>query len=135
MHVVMVVLALWLLGLSARDIRTRRLPNVLTLPALGGAVAGTVMHPAAVAPGLLLNVVIYGFAFWLGGCGGGDLKLAVTLGAMAESLVAAAMIVVLAQMMTLGMAWVRRDRHPQAHGPPLCIAAVCCGIPDFGGFW
>lgn len=128
MQVVIGALALWLVGLSAVDLRTRRLPNVMTLPALFGAVTGAVMHPAAV-PGLLLAATVYGAAFWFGGCGGGDVKLAATLGALAGSVMAAAVLILLAQMLTLGVAQVRRDGRAQAHGPSLCIAAaVCCGI-------
>lgn len=128
MQVVVGVLALWLIGLSAVDLQIRRLPNVMTLPALFGAVVGVVIHPAAIA-GLLLAATVYGVAFWLGGCGGGDVKLAATLGALAGTVMAAAILILLAQVLTLGAAKVRRNGQAQAHGPSLCVAAaVCCGI-------
>ncbi len=127
MQLVFPILAIWLIALSVSDIRERRLPNTLTLPALFGAVVGAATHPAA-TPGLLLAASAYGVAHALGGCGGGDLKLVPTLGAMSGSLVAGAVLILLAQLLTLAAAAGSR-RNPQAHGPPLCAAAaLSCGI-------
>jgi leader peptidase (prepilin peptidase)/N-methyltransferase len=127
MHLVVPILAIWLVALSVSDIRERRLPNTLTLPALFGAVVGAATHPAA-APGLLLAAVVYGVAYAWGGCGGGDLKLVPTLCAMSGSLVAAGVLMVLAQLLTLVGA-ARSRWTPQAHGPPLSVAAaLSCGI-------
>lgn len=128
MDVVLTVLALWLIGLSAVDLRVRRLPNAVTLPALTGAVVAVLTHPGA-GFGLIVAAAIYVVAFWLGACGGGDVKLAATLGALAGSVTVAAVLIVLAQILTLAVALARRDRGAQPHGPPLCVAAaLCCGI-------
>lgn len=125
MELVLGILALWSVALSVGDLRTRRLPNVVTLPALGGAMVGVAMYPAA-TPGLFMTAGVYGVAFWFGGCGGGDLKLAATLGALAGSMTAAAVLVVLAQVVALVVAIIRRDLGAQPHAPPLCVAAAVC---------
>ncbi len=68
------------------DLRSRRIPNWLVLPfMLAGLVASTWMegwqglgHSFA---GLGLGILIYGFLFWVGGMGAGDVKLAGAIGA------------------------------------------------------
>jgi prepilin peptidase CpaA len=68
------------------DLRSRRIPNVLTF---GGALAALVFHTAhAGSAGLLtslggwgLGVVCFLLPFALGGVGGGDIKLLAALGA------------------------------------------------------
>jgi prepilin peptidase CpaA len=85
------------------DLRNRRVPNWLVLPFL---LAGIVVSPwrhdwdgighgfswHSLGPfrwygigqsfaGLGLGLLIYGFLFWLGGMGGGDVKLSAALGA------------------------------------------------------
>jgi leader peptidase (prepilin peptidase)/N-methyltransferase len=122
------VLAMWLAALSASDLRTRTLPNTITLPAAVAAVVAVVVHPAA-APGLGVAATVYLVAFWFGACGGGDVKLAVTAGALAGSVVATLAMVVMAHVITVAVALLARDSSAQPHGPPLCIAAAMfCGI-------
>jgi prepilin peptidase CpaA len=68
------------------DVRTRRIPNVLTLSA---AVAGLVYHLATsglgglqtAAAGWILGLLLLLPYFALGGMGGGDVKLVAALGA------------------------------------------------------
>ena len=68
------------------DLRSRRIPNWLVLPfMLAGLVVSTFMggwrglgHSFA---GLGLGILIYGFLFWVGGMGAGDVKLAAAIGA------------------------------------------------------
>jgi prepilin peptidase CpaA len=68
------------------DLRTRRIPNVLTF---GAAIAGLVAHTAlagttgalAAGGGWLTGLVIFLPFFALGGMGGGDVKLLAALGA------------------------------------------------------
>jgi prepilin peptidase CpaA len=65
------------------DLRTRRIPNWLTVPALVAALAWHFVQGAWREPllGLLLALVIY-LPLWLaGGRGAGDLKLMAALGA------------------------------------------------------
>ena len=68
------------------DLRSRRIPNVLTF---GAAAAGLVFHifapmgegPTTALLGWLIGVAIFFVPFALGGLGGGDVKLLGALGA------------------------------------------------------
>jgi leader peptidase (prepilin peptidase)/N-methyltransferase len=128
MQMLMPVLAIWFLALSVCDVRTRRLPNALTVPAAVASLVGAAIHPAA-APGLIVGAGIYFVAFSLHACGGGDVKLAITVGALAGSAAAVLAVIVLAHLLTVLPAAVTGTRRPQPHGPALCTAtALVCGI-------
>jgi prepilin peptidase CpaA len=76
------------------DLRSRRIPNWLVLPFL---LAGIVVSPwrhdwpglrqgfwhglGLSFAGLALGLLVYGFLFWLGGMGAGDVKLCAAIGA------------------------------------------------------
>jgi prepilin peptidase CpaA len=68
------------------DLRSRRIPNWLVVPfLLAGIVASTWFrgwHGLGQSfGGLALGLLIYGFLFWMGGMGAGDVKLAASIGA------------------------------------------------------
>jgi prepilin peptidase CpaA len=68
------------------DLRSRRIPNWLVLPFLlvGIAVSGWLHGWHGVGQsfaGLGLGLLIYGFLFWMGGMGAGDVKLCAAIGA------------------------------------------------------
>jgi len=68
------------------DLRSRRIPNWLVLPFLvaGVAVSGCLQGWQGVGQsfsGLALGMLIYGFLFWMGGMGAGDVKLCAAIGA------------------------------------------------------
>ena len=132
MQLVVGLLGWWFVALAGADVRTRRLPNNVVLPGVAGAAVGVTITPDAVG-GLLVAGGIYLVAFWFGGCGGGDVKLAIVVGALAGSMGAAVVLVLLAQVLTFGQILIclgggGRSRH-HAHGPALCAStAVCCGI-------
>lgn len=68
------------------DLRNRRIPNWLVLPfMLAGIAASGWLHGwhgiGQSFAGLGLGVLIYGFLFWLGGMGAGDVKLCAAIGA------------------------------------------------------
>jgi prepilin peptidase CpaA len=81
-------IAVLLIGAVAcvTDLRSRRIPNVLTF---GGALAALAYHGVtagfdgllAAAAGWLAGVLIFLLPFALGGMGGGDVKLVAALGA------------------------------------------------------
>lgn len=124
----MPVLAIWFVALSVSDIRARLLPNALTVPAALASLVAVAMHPAA-CPGLVVALGIYLVASSLHACGGGDVKLAITVGALAGSVPAVLAVIVLAHILTMVPAVVTGDRRPQPHGPALCAAtALVCGI-------
>jgi prepilin peptidase CpaA len=67
------------------DLRSRRIPNWLVLPFLvAGFVVSGWFHGwhgiVQSAGGAALALVIYGFLFWMGGMGAGDVKLCIAIG-------------------------------------------------------
>jgi prepilin peptidase CpaA len=68
------------------DLRARRIPNWLVLPFMAaGIVVSTWFFGwnglGQSFAGLGLGILIYGFLFWVGGMGAGDVKLAASIGA------------------------------------------------------
>ena len=68
------------------DVRSRRIPNWLVLPFLGlGIAASGWLHGwhgvGASLEGAGLGLLVYGFLFWMGGMGAGDVKLCAAIGA------------------------------------------------------
>lgn len=68
------------------DLRSRRIPNWLVLPflATGIVTSGWLQGWHGVGQsfeGLGLGVLIFGFLFWIGGMGAGDVKLCAAIGA------------------------------------------------------
>lgn len=87
MHTVAWWPTLVVLGVATfTDLRSRRIPNWLVLPFL---VAGLVVcswlrgwHGLEQSlAGMALGILIYGFLFWMGGMGAGDVKLCAAIGA------------------------------------------------------
>lgn len=68
------------------DLRARRIPNWLVVPFMAaGIVVSTWLqgwHGLGQSfGGLGLGILLYGFLFWMGGMGAGDVKLAAAIGA------------------------------------------------------
>jgi prepilin peptidase CpaA len=68
------------------DLRSRRIPNWLVLPFLvaGIAVSGWFHGWHGIGQslaGVALGILIFGFLFWMGGMGAGDVKLCAAIGA------------------------------------------------------
>ena len=68
------------------DLRNRRIPNWLVLPFMGLGIAVSTWfqgwHGLGQSfAGLALGILLYGFLFWMGGMGAGDVKLAAAIGA------------------------------------------------------
>jgi leader peptidase (prepilin peptidase) / N-methyltransferase len=121
----MVVLAVWLGVLSACDLRWRRLPNLLTLPgfAVIVAAAGLDGRGAAAVVGAAVLAAVYLIGFVLGGFGGGDVKLALGLGAAtgATGIDVWVLSALGAPVLTLLLAALMRSRVVP-HGPSMCLA-------------
>ncbi|MDF0529178.1 A24 family peptidase [Tsukamurella sp. 8F] len=131
--VVLLIAVPWALAAASIDVRTRRLPNVLTVPACLLATTAACVGAAAgeweplVGAAAWCGVYLVGFV--CGGIGAGDVKLAVPLGA-AVGWVAGptgvCIAVVLAQVCSLVAAASARSRA-SPHGAAMLLAAyaVC----------
>jgi prepilin peptidase CpaA len=67
------------------DLRSRRIPNWLVVPFMAaGIVTSTWLHGwhglGQSFAGLGLGILLFGFLFWMGGMGAGDVKLAAAIG-------------------------------------------------------
>ncbi|MGW4095928.1 prepilin peptidase [Mycobacterium sp. NPDC004974] len=126
------VVCAWLLALSGYDIAERRLPNWLTLPGavlvlVAAAVAG---RGLAALVGALALTAAYLVVHLLSprALGGGDVKLAIGLGAMTGAfgadvwLLAALAAPVCTAVLALGAAL--RGIRTVPHGPSMCAASA-----------
>lgn len=123
----------WLAALSVYDIRSRRLPNWLTLPGAAMILAVAALHGRGVAAllGALALFVIYTVVHLLSptAMGAGDVKLALGIGALTAIFGSDVWLLaaLAAPMLTAGWAVVilmRRSEHTVPHGPSMCLAAV-----------
>lgn len=129
---VIVVAGAWLLALSCYDIAERRLPNWLTLPGAAlvlvvAAVAGR--GPAALAGAAALSVpYLVAHLASPRAMGGGDVKLALGLGAMTGAFGADVWLLaaLAAPMLTaaLAAAAILRGIPTVPHGPSMCAASA-----------
>lgn len=127
-----VVAGAWLLALSGYDIAERRLPNWLTLPGAAlvlvvAAVAGR--GPAALAGAAALSVpYLVAHLASPRAMGGGDVKLALGLGAMTGAFGADVWLLaaLAAPMLTaaLAAAAILRGIPTVPHGPSMCAASA-----------
>ena len=127
-----VAVLVWLVALSVYDARTRRLPNWLTLP--GAAVifcAATVLgHGVAAFAGALGLALLYLSMHLVSprAMGGGDVKLAIGLGALTGAfgadvwVLAALGAPMLTALVAVGAAL--RGISTVPHGPSMCVASA-----------
>ncbi len=125
------LVAAWLIALSAFDIRHRRLPNTLTLPGALAVLAGAALFgrggPALAGAAVL--TAVYLLVCLTGGLGAGDVKLAIGLGGLtgafgadAWTLAAVGAPILTGLVALTALAWGRRD--PVPHGPSMCVASA-----------
>jgi leader peptidase (prepilin peptidase)/N-methyltransferase len=128
---------LWLVLLSAYDIRRRRLPNLLTLPGAGvillaAALAGRGLPALAGAAALTVTYLLVHLVA-PAAMGAGDVKLAGGLGGLAgcfgpDVWFLAALAAPLLTALVGLVAWWRGARTVP-HGPSMCLAtAVSVGV-------
>ena len=131
---------LWLVALSGYDIRCRRLPNWLTLPAavLVPAAAAVAGRGGAALAGAAALTALYLAVHLIapGGLGGGDVKLACGLGALTGAFGTGVWLLaaLAAPLLTAGWGLIvllRRGARTVPHGPSMCFAsavAVAVGV-------
>lgn len=127
------VVAAWLMSLSAFDIRHRRLPNVLTLPGAAiilavAAMCGAGLPAATGAAALFLSYAAVHLAA-PGALGAGDVKLAIGVGALTGAfgietwLLCAFGASTLTGVLGLGQL-LRGTRSSVPHGPSMCLSSA-----------
>jgi prepilin peptidase CpaA len=80
------VLVLFVLPATVIDLKTREVPDLLSLSLLGWAIVVTGLHLhdvgwASLLLGFVIGIAASGFFFAVGGVGGGDVKFIAALGA------------------------------------------------------
>ena len=126
-------LSVWLITLSAFDIRHRRLPNVLTLPGAAIVLAGAVItgdgKGATLGAAALFAEYAAVHLVAPAAMGAGDVKLAIGVGALTGALGPDvwALAALLAAALTLGwsgvlLAW--RSDATVPHGVSMCVSAA-----------
>ncbi|ALC06026.1 signal peptidase [Corynebacterium deserti GIMN1.010] len=134
MGIIFVVLSLWCLALCVIDVRSRRLPDWLTLP--GAAIingSALIVEPMWALGGLAWAGVYFVTAVLVGGIGGGDIKFALGLGTAVASLglgpLMGAIVGSSAMSVLLGGIFVVANRgyqpHYIPHGPSMVVASTC----------
>lgn len=123
----------WAVALSVIDVRQRRLPNVLTLTGAMVIMAGALLQgrglPAFLGAAALSGLYMAVHLIDPAGLGGGDVKLALGLGALTGALgtpvwtLAALGAPVLTAIAGLS-AVIRRREHVVPHGPSMCVATL-----------
>lgn len=124
-----VTVLLWGTLLCGYDICFRRLPNWLTLPGAAVAISLTVTHePLAVLGGLAWAAL-----YRLGRTGGGDVKLALSLGTVAAlgGWWGWWLAVVLASLSTAALGLILRAKS-LPHGPSMLCAAYVSWLINVG---
>ncbi len=127
------VVLVWLVVLSCYDIRTRRLPNALTLPGAGAILlaagfAGRGL-PALAGAAALAALYLLVHLVAPAAMGAGDVKLAIGLGGLAGCFgagvwfLAALVAPLLTAVLALG-ARVGTGASTVPHGPSMCVATA-----------
>ena len=123
----------WAVALSVIDLTRRRLPNILTLPGAAAILIGCALFGRG--PAALLGAVALGTVYLAvhlvdpAGMGGGDVKLAVGLGALTGALgtpvwLLAALGAPLLTAVAGTIAALRARGRGIPHGPSMCAASL-----------
>ena len=126
-------IGVWMMALTVYDLRQRRLPNWLTLPGAAALVGAGVISgkgtAAALGAAALFGLYLVIHLLSPQAMGGGDVKLALGLGALTGTFGADvwALAAIGAPLITAGYAVVvmlRRDGPTVPHGPSMCLASA-----------
>lgn len=128
-----VVTLVWLVALSVCDIRDRRLPNYLTLTGAAVVLAAAALTgrglSAILGAAALFGVYLLVHLVSPAALGGGDVKLAIGVGALTGSLgfdvwILAALTAPMLTALCAVVALIRHDATTVPHGPSMCIASA-----------
>ena len=127
------IVSAWMVTLCVYDLRERRLPNWLTLPGAAVILLAAVFFDRGLAAlaGAAALFALYLLIHLLSprAMGGGDVKLALGLGALtgmfgADVWVLAALAAPLLTAGYAGVVLLRRDGRTVPHGPSMCLASA-----------
>ncbi|KIU14654.1 prepilin peptidase [Mycolicibacterium llatzerense] len=127
------IVGAWMVALCVYDFRERRLPNWLTLPGAAALLGGGLItgKGSAAALGAVALFGLYLLVHLLNpkAMGGGDVKLALGLGALTGMFGADVWVLAAlgAPLLTAGYAMValmRRAGRTVPHGPSMCLASA-----------
>lgn len=135
------IVGAWMVALCVYDLRERRLPNWLTLPGAAAILlAAVALHRGAAA--LTGAVALFGLYLLIHllsprAMGGGDVKLALGLGALTGMFGADVWVLAAigAPLLTAGYAAValmRRAGRTVPHGPSMCLASATAVVLAIG---
>ena len=124
-----VAAGIWLAALTACDLRTHRLPNLLTGPGAAAILAAAALAGAGGAAALgataLAGVYLGAHLCSPSSLGGGDVKLAVGLGALTGAFGAGAWLLAALGAPLLTLIWALAGRRRLLpHGPSMCLASA-----------
>ncbi|WJZ17999.1 Type IV leader peptidase family protein [Corynebacterium guangdongense] len=125
------VLLAWASMLVVSDLGRRRLPDALTLPpAATGVAVLALAEPSLLPAGLCWALLYLGLGVAGGGIGGGDVKLALSLGALLSALsgMSGVLMAVVASAAFSVAVMTLRGSASAAHGPSMIAAAVVVGV-------
>ncbi|QPG71772.1 MULTISPECIES: prepilin peptidase [Mycobacteriaceae] len=126
-------IGLWMIALCAYDLRERRLPNWLTLPGAAVILLAAVILgrglPALAGAAALFALYLLIHLLSPDAMGGGDVKLALGLGALTGMCGADVWVLAAigAPLLTAGYAvlvLLRRNGRTVPHGPSMCLASA-----------
>ena len=115
-----IIYGLWAAALSWWDIRERRLPDALTIP------AGVLSVTFATWGGLTWPLLYLLVALFGAGIGGGDIKLALPLGMLVGATAGPLAAIIAcggAAVLTLIASGIARTKGGVPHGPSMLVAA------------
>ncbi|KAB7758346.1 type IV prepilin leader peptidase [Mycolicibacterium mucogenicum DSM 44124] len=124
---------MWMIALCAYDLRERRLPNWLTLPGAAVILLAAVILgrglPALAGAAALFALYLLIHLLSPDAMGGGDVKLALGLGALTGMCGADVWVLAAigAPLLTAGYAvlvLLRRNGRTVPHGPSMCLASA-----------
>ena len=131
------VIGVWMIALSVYDLRERRLPNWLTLPGAAVILLAAVVlgRGLAALAGAAALCALYLLIHLLSpkSMGGGDVKLALGLGALtgmcgADVWVLAAIGAPLLTAVCAVVVLLRRHDRTVPHGPSMCLASAAAVV-------
>ncbi|GAP06147.1 type IV leader peptidase family [Anaerolinea thermolimosa] len=119
-------LVFWLVVCAVYDLRTRSVPNVLTVPPFVLAGLWAVRQGGATLWLFVLAVAVMVFSFWKGGTGGADGKI---LAVLAVFMPAGFLLAVVLRLVVGVGLWMRHGKGARFPAVPVFAAGAILSVP------